>query len=319
MRILVIKLGALGDFILATGPMARIRDAHPEAEISLLTTPAFGAIARASGYFDNVFVDGRPKGWAAEWRLIRRLRLAGYDRVYDLQTSGRSSRYFQALWPKRPQWSGNARGCSHPHLNPNRNSMHTLERQADQLRDAGIWDEAPISPGSATTPDLSWMAVHADVATFQGLKPPFALLVPGSSPTRLDKRWPAALFADLARRLMLTGYGVGVVGGPAEPDLAGSIVAQAPGAVDLTATNLFDIAGLAAKAVLCVGNDTGPTHLIAAVGAPTLTLFSDASDPVLAAPRGARAAYIHLPRLADLRVESVLEAAAALPSFGKIG
>jgi ADP-heptose:LPS heptosyltransferase len=118
---------------------------------------------------------------------------------------------------------------------------------------------------------------------------------------------------------MVAGYGVGLVGGPAEPDLAGSIVAQAHGAVDLTATNLFDIAGLAAKAALCVGNDTGPTHLIAAVGAPTLTLFSDASDPVLAAPRGARAAYIHLPKLDDLRVERVLDAAAALPFVGKFG
>ena len=43
---------------------------------------------------------------------------------------------------------------------------------------------------------------------------------------------------------------------------------------------------LGAKAALAVGNDTGPLHLAAAAGAPTVVLFSSASDPALSAPRG---------------------------------
>ena len=110
MKILVIKLGALGDFVLAMAAMRKIREAHPDDDITLLTTPPFEPLARASGWFDAVETDGRPKGWLGEFGLVHRLRRARYDRVYDLQTSSRSSAYFRFLQP-RPQWSGIARGC----------------------------------------------------------------------------------------------------------------------------------------------------------------------------------------------------------------
>ena len=59
-RILVIKLAALGDMVQAFAAMGRIRTAHPDAEITLLTTPLFADLARASPYVDKVETDGRP-------------------------------------------------------------------------------------------------------------------------------------------------------------------------------------------------------------------------------------------------------------------
>ena len=59
-RILVIKLSALGDFVLALAAMKKIRQAHPKAHITLLTTPPFEALAKASPYFNAVWTDGRP-------------------------------------------------------------------------------------------------------------------------------------------------------------------------------------------------------------------------------------------------------------------
>ena len=185
MKILVIKLGALGDFVLAMAAMKKIRQTHPDDHITLLTTPPYEPLARASGWFDAIDTDGRPKGWLGELRLILRLRRARYRRVYDLQTSSRSSAYFHFLKP-RPQWSGIARGCSHPHANPRRDFMHTLERQADQLKFAGIWPDAPTEPGTAPGPDLSFLA-----GDHPAPQRPYVLLVPGGSPHRLDKRWPA--------------------------------------------------------------------------------------------------------------------------------
>ncbi|MEI9890557.1 MAG: hypothetical protein WDN45_08135 [Caulobacteraceae bacterium] len=64
-RILVIKLGALGDFVQALRAMAEIRRAHPKARITLLTTPPYVELAQASGYFDAVDEGGRPKAWSA--------------------------------------------------------------------------------------------------------------------------------------------------------------------------------------------------------------------------------------------------------------
>ncbi len=89
----------------------------------------------------------------------------------------------------RPEWSGIARGASHPHANPARDFMHTLDRQADQLRCAGIAYAVPAL-------DLRWAA--SDLARFD-LPDPFLLLVPGGAPHRPEKRWLAARYAELAR------------------------------------------------------------------------------------------------------------------------
>lgn len=313
MKILVIKLAALGDVVLAFAPLKRIREAHPGAEITVLTTPPFAELFRLSPWVDRVETDGRPNSVAATLRMLWRVRRARYDRIYDLQTSGRSSAYHLALWPRPPEWSGIALGASHSHANPNRNAMHTLEREADQLKFAGIWPDAPTAPGTAPPPDLSFLM--SDAAPERrpehfGLSAPYALLVPGASKHRPGKRWPANGYAAVAAHLIRQGLAVGVVGGPAETALAKEIAAAAPGVVDLTGrTNFATLASLGARAALCVGNDTGPTHLIAATGAPTLVLFSGESDPALCAPRGKTVEVLRQDRLAELSAPEVIASA----------
>ena len=312
-KILVIKLAALGDMVQAFAAMARIRAAHPDAEITLLTTPPYAALAAASPYVDRVEADGRPKRLTDTLSMLRRLRRAGYARVYDLQTSDRSSAYRRAFWPRAPEWSGIAPGSSHPHANPARDDMHTLERQAEQLKDAGVWPDAPTTPGSAPPPDLSWLlrddAPERQPAHF-GLGDRYALLIPGGSAHRPGKRWPAERYGELAAWLQGRGLEVAVIGGPPEAEAARAILAAAPGAHDLTGrTDFMQIAALSAHAALVVGNDTGPTHLAAGAGAPTLALFSEESDPALCAPRGRRVEVLRVARLSDLSAETV-EAAA---------
>lgn len=308
-KILVVKLSALGDFVLALAAMRRIREAHPGARITLLTTPPFEALARASPYVDEVDVGGRPRG-PSEWLgLLRRLRATRYDRVYDLQTSSRSSLMFYGLLPFPPQWSGIAWGCSHPHRNPRRDHMHTLERQADQLKHAGIWPDAPTQPMSAPPPDLSWI-VDAAPGSRPGPGParPTVLLIPGGSAHRPEKRWPAERYGELARALYDRGYDIVVIGGPQEGELAQTIQRLLPQARDLTGrTDFARVAALGARAAVVIGNDTGPLHLAAAAGAPTIVLFSKASDPALSAPRG-HVAVLQADDLADLAAATVLSA-----------
>ena len=315
-KILVIKLAALGDVVLAFAAMARIRQAHPDAQITLLTTPPFAGLAEASGLFDRVETDGRPKHRRDLLAMLMRLRRAQYERVYDLQTSSRSSGYFYALLPHPPEWSGIAFGCSHPHDNPERDRMHTLERQADQLKRAGIWSDAPTAPGTAPPPHLSFI-LHAGEERLSpahfGLAVPYALLVPGASPHRPDKRWPAKSYAKLACELLQSGLQVAIVGGPAEKALADEICAVAPDALNLVGqTDFAQVAALGASAAVVVGNDTGPTHLAAAAGAPSVVLFSDSSDPGLCAPRGDQVCVLQRPRLEDLDVQTVFRAARSL-------
>jgi ADP-heptose:LPS heptosyltransferase len=295
-RILVIKLGALGDFVQATGPMAAIRRHHHDARITLLTTPPLAELAEACPLVDEVWYDTRPPLWRIDAliALRQRLRAARFDRVYDLQTSDRSGWYFRLMWPApRPEWSGIVREGSHPHVNPARDRMHTLDRQADQLRVAGI---AQV-PG----PDVSWAAT--DVSRF-ALPADYVLLIPGGSAHRPEKRWPIASFAALAEGLARAGLARVVIGGPAEKELAGAIDATR----DLTGqTSLREIAGLARGARRIVGNDTGPMHLAVAAGAPATVLYSEVSDPALTAPRGRDVVILRRARLADLPVADVLE------------
>ena len=293
MKVLVIKHGAFGDIVLAFPAMSAIRAAHPGARITLLTTRPYAGLLGASPWFDEVRVDAKPEGWNLPglWRLKR--QLAGFDLVYDLQTSGRSSRYFALAG--RPRWSGVARGCALPHRDANRDHIHTRERLAGQLRDAGI--------GTLPVPDLSWLA--GDISGFN-LPPDYAALVPGAAPHRPEKRFPAEKFADVARGL---GMPVVVVGTAGEHDLARAI-----GGIDLTGrTDFFQLASVFRGAALAIGNDTGPMHLAAALGVRCIALFSAASDPALTAPRGPDGGWpiiLRAPNLQDLAVAQVL---AALP------
>lgn len=304
-RILVLKLGALGNVVLSLGPFAAIRRHHSADHISLLTTRPWADWLATSPYFDDVLIDERPAwsdlgGW---WQLRRQLIAGRFDRVYDLQTSSRSSRYFH-LFPRqaRPEWSGIALGCSHPDRNPDRNRLHDIDRQFLQLRAAGVTETMPA--------DLSWTG--ADLGRF-ALPGRFALLVPGSSAHRPVKRWPARRYADLAGALLTRGITPVILGVGDESALAREICAAMPDAIDLTnRTDLDDLASLARAASLAVGNDTGPMHLIAAAGCPSLVLFSRNSDPALTAPRGQAVNVLRRPDLAELDLTSVL---AALPEL----
>jgi len=300
-RILVIKLSALGDFVQAFAPFAAIRRAHPGAHITLLTTKPYADLAGRSPWFDQVWIDDRPKAWQLRKvaRLRKRLRSGRFDRVYDLQTSDRSSGYLRLMGgPGAVEWSGIARGCSHPHANPARDSMHTLDRQAEQLRMAGIAEVPP--------PDLAWM--DADISGF-GLPARFVLLAPGGAPHRPDKRWPGARYAELAAMLAAKGLTPVVLGTAAERAEAEAIAAACPEARSLVGrTSLVEIAALARRATAAVGNDTGPMHLIATAGCPAVVLFSRASDPALCAPRGRAVTVLRRDDLAELAPDVVLGA-----------
>ncbi len=299
-RVLVIRLGALGDFVLSFPPFAAIRAHHPDAETTLLTTRPFAALAERAPWFDRVLVDARPPWWNAPGVARLAAMLRGFDMVYDLQTSARSNAYLRLAG--RPPWSGIARGCSAPHANPARDAMHTVERQREQLAMAGI--------GDFPRPGLSWFAGPGAPEP----PAPFAVLVPGAAPHRPEKRWPAEHFGALANILAGRGLLPVIVGTPGEAPLAATIRQTCPAALDLTGrTDLFALSSLFAGAALAVGNDTGPMHVATAQGCPSVVLFGPASDPALTAPRFPDGGWPVVLRAGDLAALPVARVAAALP------
>ncbi|HBK06669.1 MAG TPA: ADP-heptose--LPS heptosyltransferase [Acetobacteraceae bacterium] len=295
-NILIVKLGAFGNIILSLAAFAAIRQHHANARISVLTSKTYADWLRTFPYFDEVLVDPRPAWWdfATARQLGRVLADGHFSRVYDLQTSTRSSRYFRLFPAKcRPEWSGIAFGCSHPDRDPKRNILHDTVRQQGQLRQAGITAFPPA--------DLSWCT--GDIARF-ALPSDFVLLVPGSSPQRLAKRWPAANYQALARLLAERGIASVILGATAEKELA----AEIPAGIDLIGQTSFgDLCDLARAARFAVGNDTGPMHLIAVSGCPSITLFSRDSNPTQCAPTGRWTRILQRSDLADLSVGDVMK------------
>jgi ADP-heptose:LPS heptosyltransferase len=298
-KILVIKLSALGDFVQALGPAAAIRRHHSADEITLLTTRPFAELAQQSGLFDKIVIDDRPKFFdIAGWFALRRVLRGGrFDRVYDLQTSDRSSLYAWLFRPGHlPEWSGIAWHCSHPHANLGRYPQHTIDKQAEQLLMAGIYPTPlPACPASSR-PLPAGLERRA-----------FFLLIPGSSPRHPAKRWSARSYGVLAQRLFdATGTCPVIIGAKGEEPIAAEICAACAVAIDLVGrTGVTRLVDLANAAVFTVGNDTGATHIAAASGHPVVVLFSDASEPSRCAPRGREIRVLTSPHLDDLSVDYV--------------
>ena len=201
--------------------------------------------------------------------------------------------YFGRIKP--PLWSGNVAGCSHRHHGAAREKLHALELRREQLRIAGINEFVPV--------DYHWL--DGDLAPFV-LPARIALIVAGSAPSRPEKRWPAEHYAALCRRLVVAGIRPVLLGTCADAAVNKIIMDDCVGAIDLTGkTDFGQIAALARRSEIAIGNDTGPMHLIAQLACPTLTLFSGASSPEHSKPIGYMTAILQQPNLADLQISTV--------------
>ncbi|MBV9965782.1 MAG: glycosyltransferase family 9 protein [Alphaproteobacteria bacterium] len=280
-HILVIRYGGFGDLILSMGAFRSIRAHHAHDHVALLTMARFADLMRPSNYFDEILIDDRPGfSQALEWlRLARLLRSRGFDRVYDLQRNHRTALLYRVIGAGRKiEWSGVIRGASHFVRDDPDDRRHITERLAEQLAVAGVTQMVP--------PDLSWL--RGGPAKF-GLPKEYALVVSGGAPHRPEKRAPVEVFASLCRYLQTRGIAPVLLGTADERAHIDEILAASPGAIDLCdRTGFGDLADLARGAVGAVGNDTGPMHLVAAVGCPSLVLFTAASDPRRVRPLGPR-------------------------------
>ena len=303
--ILVIKHGALGDFIIATSAFSAIRQYHPDAYIVLLTTQPFVELAQKMPYFDEIWVDARPKWWNLKGIRHTLTLLRGGDeqykfkRIYDLQSSSRTAWYFRLLGKTQSEWVGKAKGCSHPRNIPDY-TMHSYDMFQTHLTRIGF----PAVP----LPNVDWLS--DDIIKFN-LPQRFVLLVPGAALSRPKKRWTREGYLDVIRYCDGEGFTSVLLGGSADKAFIDDIAAHYDGQalINLVGkTSLGAIAELARHAQFAVGSDTGPMHVIAASGCPVLVLFSEDSDPKLHGPRAKAVLTIQVADLKDLSSQAVLEA-----------
>ena len=272
----------LGDLVMALPALRAAGDADVQLVRGLLP------IAEMANLTGEVLPLDREKG--GFWRAARALRARRYARGVLLPPSLSSALLFAAAGVARRRGAAsNHRGALlHDPVPPE--TLTGMHRSAAyHLLVTGQAPPEPPAP-ALTVPDQA----HE---RFRGLLGPAGGttigLFPGSNAS--SRRWDADRYASLARRLARGGVRVLVFGGPAEQRLTAQVAGEA--AVDLGGRTDLPMlaAGLAACAVL-VTNDSGPMHLAAAVGTPTLSLQGPA-DPVVTRPLGEDHVMLRHPEL----------------------
>ena len=294
-RILVIKHGALGDMVQGFDSFAGLRAGRPEARITLLTSPPFSDLMRMTPWFDEVVEDRRrPVFDVPQMLRIRSLLHQEWEMIVDLQCSRRTSRYHRFLTPSATRWLGTSSSASDPY--PDFTGVNNVERMKVAAKMAG-------GVGSVTA-QLDWLGSAKASISKQAV-----VLVPGCSPAKPSKRWPAAHFAAVARELMASGWDVAIVGTAADRDAANLVIAEAPGCTDMVGkTDLASLTTLFASAHAVIGNDTGPVFLAAKTGVPTLMVMGQDTDPDMSAPTGAKAGWVRQDRIENVAPQAVLDA-----------
>ena len=298
-RILVIRLGAVGDVVRTLPAVTRLRGAYPGAHIAWLVEAPAASVVQDQPCADEVIVFPREQLVAAlsRWHIrrfagrlahfLRTLRSRRFDLTVDFHSLLRSS--------VLARLSGARRRIGYARPVGRELSFLLATDRAELLpgslsrfdRNAGLVEFLAVAMPPAAEPLLVSPLDRARMEAQLAPDVPIALH-PGSSPTTPYKRWAPDAFASLARSLFeKDGIPSIVTVGPGREDLelARSVVAASEGAAKLApeTSTLRDLAALLAASRLCVSGDTGPLHVASLVGTPVVQLQGP-TDPVENAP-----------------------------------
>jgi heptosyltransferase-1 len=333
-RIALVKLSSLGDVVHALPAAHALRTWWPRAELTWVVERRERAILLDNPDLDHV-VDVDTRLWRREFRrpggaaavavrvrgLVRRLRAGRFDVAVDLQGLWKSG-VITAL-TRAPLRLGLAAGSCRERANvcfTNRRvrpdpAAHVVDQYRAVVSGLGV-DLAAVGP--VVFPIPADPAAERAVAAWledQGVKPtaPLVVLNPGSGGE--GKRWALEAFRRLGEELAVRLEArVVVAWGPGEEPLARAIAhGMRTGASVPPPTTIAEMIALFRRATLVVGGDTGPVHIAAALGGPTVGLYGPTSVR-RNGPYGARAAAVESPtgRMDGISVERVLAVAQRL-------
>lgn len=309
MRIIIIRPCCIGDVMMATAALKAIRRHYPEADITF----AVGGWSRQAIEFHTDLNHILDTGQAAMpvkrlggfWNMVSALRLGGYDIAVSLVRSPLMSLAVRLSGiPIRAGISSGWRGFGYTHKAPTSPADARPEAQiyldvvaALGINTEGCYVNLPVPPEAT--------AYISDFLTRRGIKGPYLVVNPagGSNPGMAmhSKRWPPESFAQVADALAKAyGWQVVLLAGPDDSGIVNTVRSQmqAHTTTFIGELSFPQIAVLASQAALYIGNDTGLTHIAAASGAPTVTVFGP-SDPARYAPYTPRALALWKPIALD--------------------
>ncbi len=292
-RILIVKLRATGDVVLATPVIENLKRRFPRARLAFLTEEASADVLRWNPMLDELIVLplrrwgslGILGSWREQARFYRNLRRKRFDLAIDLFGNPRSALLTRLTGaPHRVGYAFRVRRLAYttvvtPPDRPQHEVLFHLEA-LEALDIPAAADRPHVAiPGTAEEKADRWLREHApDARAVIGLNPGGGWAI---------KRWPPEYFGRLADAL-IDGYGVDVLilWGPGEEE----IVAQVTGAMRnrphvLPAATLAELGAFLKRCGLLVSNDSAPMHMAATLNVPTVGIFGP-TDPRAQGPWG---------------------------------
>jgi ADP-heptose:LPS heptosyltransferase len=280
-RILVVKLRSLGDVVLAGPCFAALRRAYPAAWITLLTAPPSHELLKATGWANEVFAYGKAAldrqplllKWMKEFRMGQELRKRRFDLALDLYGSHRSAGLVRSSGA--PVQAGldipETRGFYHLRA-PAEDRLTVSARELDLrvMRFAGVeqleeevW---PVPPAADETAGRFFLANGFTDDDLVVAINPFASCV--------TKEWGAAKWGAVAAELTAVGIKVFFTCAPMERGRLVEIeIAAGSRFPSYSNASLLPLLGLYQRCRAVLSCDSGPHHLAAAVGTPTVTVW----------------------------------------------
>lgn len=297
-RIAIIHTGGLGDFLQILPVVDAMRQRWPEVAVTVIGRPEWTCVAEAAGLVDRTV--------SAETCGLHRLLVpsAGFDDVPEAVACAHIILTFllqSDLVANLQRWSAADVLCV---------KSFPAVRQRDRSAAQFVYDQVakPLDlPETIAVPRLALpddLAERGDIASrFPGVHHA-AVLHPGSGSR--EKNWPLDRFRKLASQLVDAGVAPVWLLGPAEAE-RDEFADVAEGDACLSGAPLLLASALLASSSVTVGNDSGITHLAAALGTPTVALFGP-SDPDVWAPRGDHVAWLRTSggAMAAIEVDDVL-------------
>jgi heptosyltransferase-1 len=286
MRILIVKLGSIGDIVHTLPALAAIRKAMPHAEISWVVESRASEILRDNPLLDRLIeVDTKAlrrglmsgETLRAPRQQLRQLRASAFDLALDFQGLLKSATIARLSGARRV-FGFSRDGLREPASRillsksiPISKNSHVIRKNLALARGAlGI--SISDDPNDFEFP-IATNSIHRAEALNASAESDYAILNPGGGwPTKL---WSAERFGRLADELW-SHYGLHslITHGPGEAELAQTVLRSSRSgkarAVKLSLKGFYE---LAKRTQIYVGSDTGPTHLAIAAGAPIVGLF----------------------------------------------
>jgi len=288
-RILVLRGGAIGDFIVTLPALQALRKQWPDGHIELIGYPHVAQLARHACLVDHVrSLD--------EARIARLFAENAVIRDDDQQYFSSFDVVVSFLHDPDGTFKGNLKRCGVKVLinqSPMVTERHATDHFLQPLESLAIY-------GSDGIPSLGAKPKESSVSDRNDNERPWIALHPGSGGK--SKLWPIQCFKTLAALIKeRTEYEVVIVTGDVEREYIPDLEIALAGYPRIHNMDLIHLADRLQKAAAFIGNDGGISHLAASVGCPTVVLFGP-TRPELWAPRGH---HVHVIAAPDNRMESI--------------